>query len=153
MKTEIMLGLYNNLNKDFSDNHQLEQIDLLKGILKINQDVVSCGLMKIHDHRDFLKGYPLLEKGLNLVMEGIDPEVIESIMINSALVNNIDLLESLIIIEGVLSIQMMRTIETYQLLLSYFSFGVQNIIENQLNELKIKKSDVLRLEELNRLLK
>lgn len=41
MQTEIMLALQRHLNKDYSDKNQLKQIELLRLMLEINQDVVG----------------------------------------------------------------------------------------------------------------
>ena len=40
MQAEIMLALYSNLKKDFSEKNQLKQIDKLRVMLEINQAVV-----------------------------------------------------------------------------------------------------------------
>ncbi len=44
MKTEIMLALQGYLKKDYSEQHQLKQIDMLRLLLRINQDVVVHGI-------------------------------------------------------------------------------------------------------------
>ena len=50
MKTEIMLALYRYLKKDFSEKNQLKQIQMLRTILEINQNVVREGISKIEDY-------------------------------------------------------------------------------------------------------
>ena len=46
MQTEIMLALRASLVKDYSKENQLKQIDMLRMMLEINQDVVVHGISK-----------------------------------------------------------------------------------------------------------
>ncbi len=153
MKTEIMLALYRYLKKDFSEKNQLKQIQMLRTILEINQNVVREGISKIEDYEYNIINFPMLGKGLTLVREGQEPQVIESILINTAFANDVDLLESLLVLEGVSSIQMLRPADvTKELLLSYFSFNMQDHLRRNLQDLKIDFSQPLNKSELRKIL-
>ena len=153
MKTEIMLALYRYLKKDFSEKNQLKQIQMLRTILEINQNVVREGISKIEDYEYNIINFPMLGKGLTLVREGQEPQVIESILINTAFANDVDLLESLLVLEGVSSIQMLRPADvTKELLLSYFSFNMQDHLRRNLQDLKIDFSQPLTKNELRKIL-
>ena len=153
MKTEIILALYRYLKKDFSEKNQLKQIQMLRTILEINQHVVREGISKIEDYEYNIINFPMLGKGLTLVREGQEPQVIESILINTAFANDVDLLESLLVLEGVSSIQMLRPADvTKELLLSYFSFNMQDHLRRNLQDLKIDFSQPLNKNELRKIL-
>ncbi len=153
MKTEIMLALHRYLKKDFSEKNQLKQIQMLRTILEINQNVVREGISKIEDYEYNIINFPMLGKGLTLVREGQEPQVIESILINTAFANDVDLLESLLVLEGVSSIQMLRPADvTKELLLSYFSFNMQDHLRRNLQDLKIDFSQPLNKNELRKIL-
>lgn len=154
MQTEIMLALQSCLIKDYSEKNQLRQIDMIRIMLEINQDVIVYGISKIDDYQDYIKGFPMLSRGLRLVRNGMEPQVIESILLNTALANKVDLLESLLAIEGVISIQLMRSPDvTRELLLSYFCFNMQNLLREKLQDLKLNSSKPLNMEEIERLLR
>ncbi len=96
---------------------------------------------------------PMLRKGLNLVRAGMEPHIIESILLNTAVANDADLLESLIITEGVISIQILCSPDvTMELLLSYFSFDSQEQLREELREIKINRAVPLSTEEVEKLL-
>lgn len=154
MQTEIMLALQSCLIKDYSEKNQLRQIDMIRIMLEINQDVIAHGISKIEDYQDYTKGFPMLSRGLKLVRGGMEPQVIESILLNTALANNVDLLESLLVMEGVISIQLLRSPDvTRELLLSYFSFNLQDLLREKLQDLKLNSSKPLNVEEVESLLR
>ncbi|MDE5893644.1 MAG: hypothetical protein K2H45_12045 [Acetatifactor sp.] len=153
MKTEIMLALQSYLNKDYSEKNQLKQIDLLRMMLEINQAVVVHGISKLEDYENSTLIFPMLYRGLKLVRGGMEPQIIETVLLNSAFANEVDLLESLLVIEGVISIQMLRSPDvTRELLLSYFSFSLQDNIRKSLQDLKINISEPLDRKEIDKLL-
>lgn len=153
MQTEIMLALQSNLKKDYTENNQLKQIDMLRMMLEINQAVVVHGISTLEDYENSTLIFPMLYRGLKLVRGGIEPQVIESVLLNNALANDVDLLESLLIIEGVISIQMLRSPDvTRELLLSHFLFDMQDNIRKSLQDLKINFSEPLNRTEIEKLL-
>ncbi len=153
MQTEIMLALQGCLKKDYSEENQLKQIDMLRMMLKINQDVVIHGISKLEDYENSTTNFPMLCKGLKLVRGGMEPQIIESILLNTAFANDVDLLESLLVIDGVISIQMLRSPdETRELLLSYFSFSLQDDLKKSLQDLKLNSSEPLDMKEIEKLL-
>ncbi len=153
MQTEIMLALQGYLKKDYSEKNQLKQIDMLRMMLKINQDVVIHGISKLEDYENSTTNFPMLCKGLKLVRGGEEPQVIESILLNTAFANDVDLLESLLVIDGVISIQMLRSPDvTRELLLSYFSFSLQDDLKKSLQDLKLNSSEPLDRKEIEKLL-
>ncbi len=153
MQTEIMLALQGCLKKDYSEKNQLKQIDMLRMMLKINQDIVIHGISKLEDYENSTTNFPMLCKGLKLVRGGMEPQIIESILLNTAFANDVDLLESLLVIDGVISIQMLRSPDkTRELLLSYFSFSLQDDLKKSLQNLKLNSSEPLDMKEIEKLL-
>lgn len=62
-------------------------------------------------------------------------------------------IESLLVIDGVISIQMLRSPDvTKELLLSYFSFHLQDDIRRNLQDLKLNSSEPLNRKEIEKLL-
>ncbi|MDE7222612.1 MAG: hypothetical protein K2O34_02385 [Acetatifactor sp.] len=153
MQTDTMLALQSILNKDYSEENQLKQTDMLRMVLKINQDVVCHGISRIEYYENSASVYPMLCKGLNLVRDGMEPQIIESILLNTAFANDIDLLEGLLVIDGVISIQILRPPDvTKELLLSFFSFGIQDRLRKSLQDLKLNSSEPLSRGEIEKLL-
>lgn len=153
MQTEIMLALQSCLKKDYSEKNQLKQVDMLRMMLEINQDIIGYGISKIEDYENKTMIFPMLCRGVKLVRAGLEPQVIESILLNSAFANDVDLLESLLVIEGVISIQMLRSPDiTRELLLSYFSFNLQDNLRKNLQDLKLNFSEPLNMKEMEKLL-
>ena len=153
MQTEIMIALWGNLKKDYSEKNQFKQIDMLRMVLEINQDVVVHGISKLEDYENNTAVFPLLCRGLKLVRDGIEPQVIAAILLNAAFANDVDLLESLLVIDGVISIQMLRSPDvTRELLLSYFSFNLQDNLRKSLQDLKINSSEPLDMAEIEKLM-
>ena len=153
MQTEIMLALWGNLKKDYSEKNQLKQIDMLRMMLEINQDVVVHGISKLEDYEEDTTIFPLLCRGLKLVRGGMEPQAIESILLNAVFTNDVALLESLLVIDGVISIQILRSPDvTRELLLSYFSFNLQDNLRKSLQDLKINCSEPLDMAEIEKLM-
>lgn len=153
MQTEIMLALQSCLKKDYSEKNQLKQTGMLRIMLQINQDVVGHGISKLEDYESNTMSFPMLCRGLKLVRGGMEPQVIESILLNTAFANDVDLLESLLVIEGVSSIQMLRSPDvTRELLLSYFCFNLQDNLRKNLQDLKLNFSEPLNMKEMEKLL-
>lgn len=153
MQTEIMLALRSNLKENYSENNQLKQMDMLRMMLEINHAVVVHGISTLEDYENSTLIYPLLYRGLKLVRDGIEPQVVESVLLNNALANDVDLLESLLVIEGVISIQILRSPDvTRELLLSHFQFDMQDNIRKSLQDLKINFSEPLNRTEIEKLL-
>lgn len=95
----------------------------------------------------------MLSRGLKLVRGGIEPQVTESILLNTAFANDVDLLESLLVMEGAISIQTLRSPGvTMELLLSYFSFNLQDVLRKSLQDLKLNFSEPLNMKEMEELL-
>ena len=154
MHIDIMLALHSNLKKDYSQKNQYRQTDLLQMILEINQDVICHGIGILEDYENKTMHFPLLYRGLKLVRNGVEPQDIESILLHMAFANNVDLLESLLVIEGVGSIQTLRSPDlTKELLFSYFHFSVQDHLRKRLQHFKLKCCEVLNNEEVEMLLK
>lgn len=153
MQMEIMLALRSNLKKDYSENNQFKQMDMLQMMLEINHAVVVHGISALEDYENSTLIFPMLQKGLKLVRDGIEPQVVESVLLNNALANDVDLLESLLVIEGVISIQILRSPDvTRELLLSHFQFGMQDNMRKSLQDLKINFSEPLNRTEIEKLL-
>ena len=102
-------------------------------MLKINEEVVRSGLTVLEEYEKDESLPYMLSLGLKLVHYGTEPGIVETILLNTALVNNIDLLTSLLIMDAVLSIQKMYAPEiTKELLLSYFRHDIKSKIEKEI---------------------
>ncbi len=77
-------------------------LELVLQILDINQKVIVKGLEILEKYSS---GCPILGRGLSLVRDGLEPDYIETILLNTAISNNIDLLTALVVMEGVYAIQ------------------------------------------------
>lgn len=153
MQTEIMLALRSNLKENYSEINELKQMDMLRMMLEINHAVVVHGISALEDYENSTLIFPMLHRGLKLVRDGIEPQVVESVLLNNALANDVDLLESLLVIEGVISIQILRSPDvTRELLLSHFQFDMQDNIRKSLQDLKINFSEPLNRTEIEKLL-
>lgn len=153
MQIEIMLALQSYLKRDYSEKNQLRQVDMLRMILEINQDVAVYGISKLEDYENSTLKYPMLCRGLKLVRGGVEPQVIETILLNAAFANAVDLLESILVIDGVISIQMLRSPDvTRELLLSYFSFSLQEDLRKSLQDLKLNFSEPLDMKDMKKML-
>lgn len=153
MRTDTTLAMMNMLKRDYSEESQLKQFGTVRQLLKINQDVIVHGIAVLEEYVRDTAFSPLLCKGLKLVWAGIEPRVTEAVLVNTALANDMDLLESLLITEGVISIQTANPPGiTTELLLSYFTFDIQEQLEKSLEELRIKRTYPLSAEEVKQLL-
>lgn len=154
MRTETMLAIYDNLKKDHSQKQQQKQIRLLQTILKVNQDVTRQGLSVIENCEQETAEFPMLWKGLQLARNGMEPRDIESILLNTAFANEVDLMESLLIIDGVYCIQTMRSPDTtMEWLLSHFCFPAQEQLTQCLQDQKLSCCRPLSRAEIEELLK
>lgn len=50
-------------------------------MLEINQDIVGYGISKIEDYENKTMIFPMLCRGIKLVRAGLEPQVIESILL------------------------------------------------------------------------
>ena len=142
------------LENRVSMDHREIHISLIKKMLKINVDVVRSGLAMLEEYEKDESLPYMLSLGLKLVHYGTEPQIIETILLNTALVNNIDLLTGLLIMDGVLSIQKMYLPEiTKELLMSYFRHDTKSKIEKELEDLDINSRSVLTNKEVNELVK
>ena len=154
MQTEVMFALQNCLKKDYSEKNQLKQIGIIRIMLEINQDVIANGISRLENYQSHSMSYPMLSKGLELVRGGLEPQAIETMLLNTAIANDVDLLESLLIIEGVISIQLLCSPDvTRELLISYFSFDMQDVLRKSLNDLKLNFIEPLNMKEIETMLK
>ena len=157
MQTETMLALQSCLKRDESKENQTRQMCLVRMILKINQDVVRKGLMQIEHYKSETADFPMLWKGLTLVRGGMEPQDVVSILRNMAVANQVDLLESLLVIDGVQSIQYMRfPDQTKEWLFSHFHVSMHQQLTMCLKDLDIDAwkplCGVLSKEEIEKLL-
>lgn len=154
MKVEIMLAMHSALKRDYSEKNQLKQLELLRAILEINQEVFVHGIGRIEDYERNMKKYPLFCSGLKLVRAGVEPQVVESVLLNAAIANEGDLLESLLVVDGVLSIQVLRSPDvTKEILLAYFGFDLQERLREGVVDLRLNGGRPLDKGELMDLLK
>ncbi len=142
--------LENRISTDTREIHS----SLVKKMLKINEEVVRSGLTVLEEYEKDESLPYMLSLGLKLVHYGTEPQIVETILLNTALVNNIDLLTSLLVMDAVLSIQKMYAPEiTKELLLSYFRHDVKGKIEKELDDLKLNTRGPLTNKEVEELIK
>lgn len=84
-----------------------------------------------------------------MVRGGMESQVIESILLNAAFANDVDLLESLLVIDRAILIEMLRSSDvTREMRLSYFSFNLQNSFRKIQQDLKMNFSEPLDMKEV-----
>lgn len=148
MKEQRLCVLYSsNIPKEYSLENQKKVLELVLQILDLNQKVIVKGLGILEKYSS---GGPILDRGLRLVRDGLEPGYIETILLNTAISNNIDLLTSLVVMEGVYAIQTVQPPHiTRELLKAYFTFE----FDSGINKSNIKLNDVqfLNAEEIAQL--
>ena len=108
MEVNTFLAIKDRLNYNDTIDEQRKYVLLIIEILKINQEVIKEGLPALEKHIQDDKLPFLLKKGLSLVHYAMEPQMIETILLNIAIVNCMDGLTALICLDGALSIQMTR---------------------------------------------
>ena len=153
MNRQLFCTIINsNLPKDYSRKNQKEILKLAFLILDINQRVLKEG---IGIFEDYCSHYQLLDKGLQLIRMGFDPELTETLLLNTAVINDIDLLTSLVTIEGVYGIQTAQPpYITKELLKSYFAlnFDIEFEAEYAKNNNKTDSFQIISAKEVAELI-
>ncbi len=144
MKEQILCVLYSsNIPKEYSLENQKKVLELVLQILDINQKVIVKGLGILEKYSS---GCPILDRGLRLVRDGLEPDYIEMILLNTAISNNTDLLTALVVMEGVYAIQTVQSPHiTRELLKAYFTFEFEKEFDSGINKSNIKLNDVQSL--------
>lgn len=153
MDRQLLCTIINsNLPKDYSLANQKKVLKIVLLILDINQKVIKKGISMFED---YCSQYSVLDKGLQLIRMGLEPSIIETLLLNTVIVNNIDLLTSLVIIEGVHDIQTAQSpYVTKELLKSYFTLEFDAEFEDECvkSNLKINNSQVISAKEVAQLI-
>ncbi|RKI74624.1 hypothetical protein D7V90_23510 [bacterium 1xD42-87] len=153
MEVNTFLAIENRLNCNDTIDEQKKYVPLIIEILKINQEVIKEGLSALEKHIQDDKLPFLLKKGLRLIHYAMEPQIIETILLNTAIVNCIDGLTALICLDGALSIQRMYSPDiTKELLCSYLSPDLSDELNGEAGKLKLDGSSPLSTEELQKLL-
>ena len=153
MEISTFIAIESRLNRNDAIEEQRKFLPLIAEILKINQEVVKEGLSSLEKHIQNDKLPFLLRKGLRLVHYAMEPQVIEIVLLNTAIVNHMDGVTALICMDGVQSIQKMYSPDiTKELLLSYLSLDVLDEADAEVGKLKLDGSTPLSTEELQELL-
>ena len=153
MEVSTFLAIESRLNYDDTVEEQRKFSPLITEILKINQEVVKEGLSVLEKYIQDDKLPILLRKGLRLVHYAMEPQIIETILLNTAIVNRMDGLTALICLDGVLSIQKMCSPDiTKELLFSYLRLDILDEVNKEVGKLKMDSSTPLSAEELQKLL-
>lgn len=154
MEISTFLAIESRLNRNDAIEEQRKFLPLIAEILKINQEVVKEGLSTLEKHIQNDKLPLLLRKGLRLVHYAMEPQIIETVLLNTAIVNRMDGVTALICMDGVLSIQKMYSPDiTKELLLSYLSLDILDEADAEAGKLKLDSGVPLSTEELQKLLK
>lgn len=153
MEVSTFLAIESRLNYVDTIEEQRKFSPLITEILKINQEVVKEGLSALEKYIQDDKLPILLRKGLRLVHYAMEPQIIETILLNTAIVNHMDGLTALICLDGVLSIQKMCSPDiTKELLFSYLRLDILDEVNKEVGKLKMDSSTPLSAEELQKLL-
>ena len=153
MEVSTFLAIESRLDRNDAIEEQRKFSSLIAEVLKINQEVIKEGLSALEKYVQDEKLPFLLRKGLRLVHYAMEPQVIETILLNTAIVNRMDGMTALICMDGVLSIQKMYSPDiTKELLLSYLSPDVLDEADAEAGKLKLDGSVPLSAEELQKLL-
>ncbi|MCH5344914.1 MAG: hypothetical protein J1E64_12840 [Acetatifactor sp.] len=153
MEVSTFLAMESRLNYVDTIEEQRKFSPLITEILKINQEVVKEGLSALEKYIRDDKLPILLRKGLRLVHYAVEPQIIETILLNTAIVNHMDGLTALICMDGVLSIQKMCSPDiTKELLFSYLRLDILEEVNKEVGKLKLDSSTPLSAEELQKLL-
>lgn len=153
MEVSTFLAIENRLKRNDTIEEQRKLSPLIAEILKIDQEVIKEGLSALEKHIQNDKLPFLLRKGLRLVHYAMEPQIIETVLLNTAIVNHMDGVTTLVCLDGVLSIQKMYSPDiTKELLLSYLSLDVLDEADAEVGKLKLDGSTPLSTEELQKLL-
>ncbi len=153
MEVNTFLAIKDRLNCSDTIDEQRKYVPMIIEILKINQEVVKEGLSALEKHIQDDKLPFLLKKGLGLVRYAMEPQIIETILLNIAIVNCMDGLTALICLDGTLSIQRMYSPDiTKELLCSYLSLAVSDELNVEAGKLKLDGGSPLSTEELQKIL-
>lgn len=153
MEVGTFLAIESRLNYVDTVEEQRKFSPLITEILKINQEVIKKGLSALEKYIRDDKLPILLRKGLRLVHYAMEPQIIETILLNTAIVNHMDGLTALICLDGVLSIQKMYSPDiTKELLFSYLRLDILDEVNEEVGKLKMDSSTPLSAEELQKLL-
>lgn len=144
MKGQTLCTLCNSkIPKDNSIEKQKKVLKFVRQILELNQKVIVEGIGILEN---YTSGYPILDRGLRLVRDGVEPDYIEAILLNTAITNNVDLLTAQAAIEGVNSIQTARSPHiTRELLKSYFTFEFEKEFDCEINKINNKFNNIQTL--------
>ena len=153
MEVNTLLAIKDRLNCSDKIDEQRKYVPLIIEILKMNQEVIKEGLPALEKHIQDDKLPFLLKKGLRLVHYAMELQIIETILLNTAIVNCMDGLTALICLDGALSIQRMYSPDiTKELLCSYLSLDVSDELSKEAGKLKLDGGSPLNTEELQKLL-
>jgi flagellar motor component MotA len=141
MNPQIMKIMINFFEKEHNSlEKQREYLELVKFILILNQDVIKKGLNVLDNYiKD--NRYPILSRGLLLILQGTDPNDVQRIIINTIIVNNTDFLSSMIILEGIIAIQENQNpYLTKELIKSYFTLEFDSIFEEDIKKINLEST-------------
>lgn len=153
MEVSTFLAIESRLNCNDAVDEQRKYVPLIIEILKINQEVIKEGLPALEKHIQDNKLPFLLKKGLRFVHYAMEPQIIETILLNTAIMNCMDGLTAMICLDGALSIQRMYSPDiTKELLCSYLSPDLSDELNAEAGKLKLDGGSPLSTEELQKLL-
>lgn len=153
MQITTKLAIYTYANKVVKSEEQAEYTLLVCELLKINQEVYVNGIAELESYENDMKLPFLLRKGLAMVRTGLEPDIIESVLLNIVLTNKLDFLSSVVIIDAVLSIQqLLEPGITREILLSYFVLDDVIAVKNETMDIKYNFSQNLSKQEIHNLI-
>ena len=90
MEVSTFLAIESRLDRNDAIEEQRKFPPLIAEVLKINQEVIKEGLSALEKYVQDEKLPFLLRKGLRLVHHAMEPQTIETILLNTAIVNRMD---------------------------------------------------------------
>jgi hypothetical protein len=119
-----------------SDDDKKSCVDILDFILEMSVQARKHGLLHLQKYIEMSKLY-LLRKAISYVIDGIEPNVIYKILSTYVLAENCkgkDLLENILVIDGLLSIQAgVNPLILREMLSAYFGIGFQDFLNSHFN--------------------
>lgn len=139
------------LPRDYSPENREKVLKMAVVILEVNQKVIQKGIGILED---YLSKYPLLNRGLQLIRMGLEPELTETLLLNAAIADNTDLLTALAALEGIHGIQTAQLPQTTkELLKSHFPLEFEAEFEEEIAKSSLNiGSTIISRQEVERLI-
>lgn len=152
MNKDLLYPLIFSTAANDSKQEQQQAVELAVFLMRIHKQVRQQGIGILED---VPAENPLLARGFALVRMGMEPELVERVLLTSLVFHSAQLRQGLLVIEGILAIQTGQSLEvTKELLKAYLPFVSAEQFEQKLRENEIiSSSSMLSQKEVSRLLR